>query len=174
MAQVRETLKDVTLGVIAPKAAVKMIKGAGYTIEEAQEMVDEQLKHAKAPEPQRSAPHNEPADKPDERPARAEQTRRVSQRDSEGPMIRTLTDTVIAGALMQRRASQRQTTELLAVVEDAKQRRVTPTEMRDLIIEQYDRFDHARAGEALAEGMVLSEAIAIADEADRAAQKRAA
>jgi phage gp29-like protein len=177
MAQVRETLKDVTLGLIAPKAAVRMIKGAGYTVEEAQEMVDEQLKHAKAPDPQRAARRDEQADDDPrhESAERAAQTLRLSsQGEGHGPLIRTLTDAVIAGALMQRRASQRQATDVLAVVDEAKRRRLTPAEMRDLIIEQYEHFDHARSGEALAEGMVVSEAIAIADEAERATQKRAA
>lgn len=177
MAQVRETLKDVTLGTIAPKAAVMMIKGAGYTIEEAQEMVDEQLQHAKAPEPQKVPLPKEREEEQahDEKSAGASQTlRAASQRQSDGPLIRTLTDAVIAGALMQQRASQRQTADLLAVIDDAKRRQLTPAEMRDLVIEQYDGFDHTRSGEALAEGMVVAEAIAIADEAERASRKEAA
>ena len=179
MAQVRETLKDVTLGVIAPKAAVKMIKGAGYTIEEAQEMVDEQLKHAKAPEQQQKPQQAKEAraEPDDEDKERTEQKVRVvtAQRSTgEGPLIRTLTDAIIAGVFMQQRASQQQTSELLAAVDEAKRLGLSPAEMRDYIIEQYDGFDHSRSGEALAEGMVIAEAIAVADETERAAMPEAA
>ena len=59
MAQVRETLKDVIAGTIAPESAVIMIKGAGYTIEEAQTMVDAQLAKAKAPEPKKAIPEKD-------------------------------------------------------------------------------------------------------------------
>ena len=180
MAQVRETLKDVTLGVIAPKAAVKMIKGAGYTIDEAQEMVDEQLKHAKVPEqqqrPQSVGQRDEPQQDAERKRAEQRTARISSQRSSteEGPIIRTLTDAVIAGVFMQQRAGERQTAELMAAVEEAKQRNLSPAEMRDFIIEQYESFDHARSGEALTEGMVIAEAIAIADESERATLQEAA
>ncbi len=180
MAQVRETLKDVTLGTIAPKAAVKMIKGAGYTIEEAQEMVDEQLAHAKPPEPE---PKPIAGEDEEEEPAKeARKKRPATQRFGtaslrsahDGPVIRTLTDAVIAGAFMQQRASQEQTRQLLAAIEEARTRNLSPAEMRDFIVEQFDRFDHTKSGEALAEGMVVAEAIAIADEAERAQLKEAA
>jgi phage gp29-like protein len=160
MAQVRETLKEVTLGLIAPKAAVKMIKGAGYTLEEAEEMVAEQLLHAKPPQPAQSN-----AEASDER---RQNLRAASQRQSDGPLIRTLTDAVIAGTFIQQRASQQQTAAILAAIDEAKQRNVSPSEMRDFVVEQFDRLDHKRAGEALAEAMVVAEAIAIADEDERA------
>jgi phage gp29-like protein len=176
MAQVRETLKDVTLGVIAPKAAVKMIKGAGYTIEEAEEMVDEQIKHAKPPEREKP-PQEERADEAgaNKKPA-AQSLRRSSQRADadEGPVIRTLTDAVIAGVFMHRRAAEQETAQLLAAIEEAKQRNLSPAEMRDFLAEQYDSFDHTKAGEALAEGMTVAEAIAIADESERGAERKAA
>ena len=176
MAQVRETLKDVTLGIIAPKSAVTMIKGAGYTIEEAEEMVSEQLKHAKPPETRREKVTVEDAEDGAQQQQRASQRlAATSQRDeSRGPVIRTLTDAVIAGVFMQQRASEQHTAELLALIEEAKVRNLAPAAMRDFIVEQYDSFDHTRAGEALAQGMVIAEAIAIADEAQRALVKEAA
>jgi phage gp29-like protein len=179
MAQVRETLKDVTLGVIAPKAAVKMIKGAGYTLEEAEEMVAEQLAHAKPPETPKPATNDRDGDKSDDEAGKqkpgAQNLRAASQRRSDdGPLIRTLTDAVIAGTFIQQRASQQHTAALMAAIEEAKERNLSPAEMRDFVVEQFDRFDHTRAGEALAEGLVVAEAIAIADETERAAVAEAA
>ncbi|HET7437510.1 MAG TPA: DUF935 family protein [Thermoanaerobaculia bacterium] len=181
MAQVRETLKDVTLGVIAPKAAVKMIKGAGYTLDEAEEMVAEQLRHAKPPADAKSASplppdDNAPGDQAEER-SRVSSAQKLSvtaQRRDGVPVIQTLTDAVIAGTWMQQRASAQHTTQLLVAIEDARRRNLTPEEMRDYVVEQYESFDHSRAGEALAEGMIVAEAIAIADEAERAHRREAA
>jgi phage gp29-like protein len=174
MAQVRETLKDVTLGLIAPKAAVKMIKGAGYTLDEAEEMVAEQLAHAKPPEPE--APSSDEQDD-DALPTakRAAQTLgRASQRQAGPPVIRTLTDAVIAGTFMQQRASAQHTAALMAAIEEARTRNLSPSAMRDYVVEQFEKFDHTRAGEVLAEGMVVAEAIAIADESERATHGEAA
>lgn len=167
MAQVRETLKDVTAGTIAPESAVIMIKGAGYTIEEAQTMVDAQRKSAKPPEPEqrvREEDDAEPIEKPEQKRLAG-----ASQRTSSGPMIRTLTDAVIAGTFFQQRSAQDDAKLVLAVIEEAKQRNLSPTELRDYLIEQYERFDHRKAGEALSEGMVVAEAMGIADESERAA-----
>lgn len=170
MAQVRETLKDVTAGTIAPESAIIMIKGAGYTIEEARTMVDAQRKTAKPPQTQRDAlPRGD--DEHEEKPPQAAQRlpQVASQRASDGPLIRTLTDAVIAGTFFQKQAAKEQTDTIVAAIEEAKQRNLSPAELRDYLIEQYDRFDHRKAGEALAEGMIVAEAMAIAEEAERAA-----
>jgi phage gp29-like protein len=171
MAQVRETLKDVSAGTIAPESAVIMIKGAGYTVDEANTMVSAQLAKAK-PEAQRGVPSaGEENDEEDGNPPRRTSQRGMLpawQRSQNAPRILTLTDAVIAGTLFQERASQEQTRQLVALIEEAKQRNLSPAELRDYLIEQYDALDHAKSGEALAEGMVVSEAIGIADEAERA------
>jgi phage gp29-like protein len=162
VAQVRETLKDVVAGTIAAKAAVRLIRGAGYDLGEAEAMVREQLAGAAAPES--NSPINPERD--------ADETsltwRTASQRDSAAPIIRTLTDAVIAGTFIQQHANTKLTEQMLAVIEDANARDLSPEAMRDLVIEQYESFDHERAAEALAEGMVVAEAIAFADEAARA------
>lgn len=169
MAQVRETLKDVTAGTIAPESAVIMIKGAGYTIEEAQTMVDAQRKSAKPIEKPDRDPVSDDAISESSEKGKQRELPSASQRSSGGPLIRTLTDAVIAGTFFQQRAAQEDTKLLLAVIEEAKQKNLSPAELRDYLIEQYNRFDHTKAGEALAEGMVIAEAMGIADEGTRAA-----
>lgn len=172
MAQVRETLKEVTLGIIAPESAVIMIKGAGYTIEEAQTMVDAQRKHAKPAEVKRPAPG---LDEPNEEREPGSQRGLVAwQARGDVPKILTLTDAVIAGTLFQQRANREHANQLLALLDEAKQFNLSPAEMRDYLIEQYESFDHSKAGEALAEGQVLAQAIGVADVAERSRLQEAA
>ena len=166
MAQVRETLKDVTLGTIAPESAVIMIKGAGYTVDEAKTMVDAQLAKAKPPQSERErdpAPENAA-----NAPVSQRGLTRAAQRGQDTPKILTLTDAVIAGTLFQQRANEEHTRQLLDLIDEAKARNLSPTEMRTFLIEQYDALEHTKAGEALAESMIVSEAIGIADESERA------
>ncbi|MGN6185071.1 MAG: phage portal protein family protein [Thermoanaerobaculia bacterium] len=167
VAQVRETLKDVSARSIAPKAAVRLIRDAGYEIDEAEEMVREQLTGAATMADRRTS-DAAPT------PTASQKWQFASQRESVAPVIRTLTDAVIAGTFIQQHASRKQTEQMLAIIDDANARNLTPEAMRDLIIEQYESFDHSRAAEALAEGMVVAEAVAYGDEAERAGESRAA
>lgn len=160
MAQVRDILKDVAADQLAPKTAAMMIESAGYSRDAADEMVAEQKRHTAAGEKEFGV-------------NRAAPVEQAAQRRSERPVIRTLTDAVIAGVLMQQRASQEEAAQVLSFVEEAKRQNLTPAAMRDFIVEQYDRFDHTKAGEALAEGMVVAEAIATAKQADRATKNAA-
>lgn len=163
MAQVRAILKDVALRQIAPRAAVMMIASAGFSAATAEEMVAEQTKQPAASAPSVSQT-KAPAPPADVEPA----AQRASREAPARPVIRTLTDTVIAGTFMQQHASAQQTAQMLALIEEAKQQNLSPAAVRDYLVEQYDQVDHRKAGEALAQGMVVADAIAVAKQAERA------
>lgn len=169
--KVHGALLDVVTGTLSRGAAIVLIKGAGFSIEDATEMVDSQLADAKPQEkpPAPGKPQNDDQDDPEKTSAAAQRggLRPAAQAEA-APKIRTLSDVIAASTLVGARAASGQSAGILAAARQAADDGMTVREFQDSLWEDYDETPIDKPAELLAQGMVVAEAIGMGDAAARA------